>query len=62
MRYLVASDAGFFSALVILAVTDCTTVKNVPIFGYGETAHRLILFGEPVKKLVKFARARRGPP
>ena len=49
----------FLFGSVDLAVADNTGVKNVPGFGNGEAPHRLILFGEAVKKLVEFGFARR---
>ena len=54
IRNLLAAVKGFFSAAVDLAVADGAGVKNVAVFGDGEAPHRLVLFGEPVKKLVEF--------
>ena len=53
------SGQSFLFGSVDLAVTDSAGVKNVAVFGDGQTAHRLILFGEPVKKMVKFSFIRR---
>ena len=54
IRNLLAAVNGFFSAAVDLAVADGAGVKNVAVFGDDEAPHRLVLFGEPVKKLVEF--------
>ncbi|MEJ7701135.1 MAG: hypothetical protein WKF71_16030 [Pyrinomonadaceae bacterium] len=58
-RYLVAAVKGFFSVPLDLPVADSAAVKNVAVTGYGQAPHRLILFGEPVKKLVEFSFVRR---
>src|SRR5437667_8313014 len=43
----------FLLGSVDLAVANGAAVNNVAVFGDGQASHRLILFGEPVKKLVE---------
>src|SRR5262249_38379690 len=37
-----------------LGIADGAGVNNLAVFGDGEAPHCLVLFGEPVKKLVEF--------
>ena len=42
----------FLFGTVDLAIADGAGVKNLAVTGYGQAPHSLILFCEPVKKLV----------
>ena len=45
----------FLFGPVDLAVAEGAAVKNVAVLGESQAAHPLVLFEEPVKKLVEFS-------
>jgi hypothetical protein len=55
----------YFKIDVVAGLTalaaDSAGVKNVAVFGDGQARHRLVPFGEPVKKLVEFGFVQRLP-
>ncbi len=52
--YFVSAVRRFLFGPVDLAVAEGAAVKNVAVFGESQAAHPLVLFEEPVKKLVEF--------